>query len=99
MILFLEDLTYNTLPDGTKSGLSQIYCSFVETLNEEVLVNPPELDGLSDFENSIPIDRIMWAHGSDYNIDRFVFLEQGINITKESVSYSPWRPKLNESRC
>ncbi|KAJ4003710.1 hypothetical protein NW766_012161 [Fusarium irregulare] len=82
MGLFLEDVTYNVLPGGTESGLDQIYCDFVETLGKPVLVSPPKLDGLPDSSHKRPIERIMWAKGSNENTDRFVFLEEAINGAK-----------------
>ncbi|KAF4332668.1 bacteriodes thetaiotaomicron symbiotic chitinase [Fusarium beomiforme] len=84
MGIFLEDMSLNILADGSPSGLPQIYCDFIEFLNKDVLDDAPELAGLVKSDSNTPIHRIMWAHGTRENDKRFVFLEAGINVAKES---------------
>ncbi|KAM0187198.1 hypothetical protein ACHAPQ_011627 [Fusarium lateritium] len=91
MGLFLKDVRYNTLPDGTKSNLPQIYCDFILSLKKEVLDNVSELEGLANEDNYVPLYRIMWAHGTPENHKRFVFLEAGINRAKASY----WQGSLD----
>lgn len=83
-ILF-EDISHNILADGSPSKLPQIYFDLIDFLSKDVLDDTPELDGLIQSDSNTPIHRIMWAHGTRENDKRFVLLEAGINVAKESV--------------
>ncbi|KAH6871040.1 hypothetical protein B0T10DRAFT_278280 [Thelonectria olida] len=84
MQLFLEDVTNNVLADGSASGLDQIYCDFVNLLNDPILEDPPDIAELDPYDVKIPMRRIMWAHGTGQNYERFVFVEANINSMKEN---------------
>lgn len=94
MQLFFGNLANNVLFDQTPSGLIQIYCDFVKALRTNLLENGPALDGLHSSEVNNSMARIMWAHGTESNFKRFVFLEQNINLHKEIVSRSPFDFKV-----
>jgi hypothetical protein len=85
MKLFLNDVSKNVLADKSSSGLSQIHCDFVKSLNTAMLSNPPTTPG-SETNINIPMVRIMQLHGSAENWKHFVFLEKAINQYKASVS-------------
>lgn len=90
MKLFFGDIRENILFDGAASGLPQIYCEFIKALKTNLLENGPPLDGLHPSEVNISMARIMWAHGTGSNFERFVFLEENINVQKEVVSIHPF---------
>lgn len=94
MKLFFDDMEKNVLFDGLPSGLTQIYCDFVEALNTNLLENGPALDGLHPSEVNNSMARIMWAHGTGSNFKRFVFLEQNINVHKGIVGHSSFDFKV-----
>jgi hypothetical protein len=85
MQLFFKDVTKNRLADGSASGLSQIYCDFIWKLANPMLEDPPDIAELHSDDVLSPLPRIMWAHGTEYNYERFVFLDSGINSVKQSV--------------
>ncbi|RMJ21662.1 hypothetical protein PHISP_07465 [Aspergillus sp. HF37] len=62
MKAFFGDISTNTLPDGTSSGLSQIHCDFMRSLKTDMLSNPPTAPGSTTNSNK-PMIRIIQAHG------------------------------------
>lgn len=88
MSIFLKDVSNNKLPGGKDPGIKQIFCNFVERLEEDFLSNPSATPG-STTNSKVPLTRIMQITGWKENWKGFVLLEKTINRYKENVSVKP----------